>query len=62
MAFYASTFAHKTEEQLIQHQRFLVRRMNFMLPENKNLSVEECLMRLKEFDTFTEWLWNRKPS
>lgn len=38
------------------YQRYLISRMNLFV--NKGLTSEEFQVRLKEFDEFTEWLWN----
>lgn len=58
--FDAGKFDHLSEEELIKHQRYLIRRMNLMANENRNISTEEFLERQKDFDMFTEWLWNKE--
>jgi hypothetical protein len=46
-----------TDEKCIEYQRMLTFRMNLMV--NRTLTKEEYEIRLREFDEFTEWLWNK---
>lgn len=47
-----------SEEELIRHQRKLVGRMNLVI--NAFISTEEFKKRQREYDEFTEWLWNKE--
>jgi len=47
-------------EEMIKKQRMLIRRMNLICMENSNISEEEFLKRKKEYDDYTDEIWNMK--
>ena len=51
------TFRDFDEDQLIRYQRFLIFRMNFT---RWDVDEDEAKRRIKEYDEFTLWFWNKE--